>query len=118
MAGKALSPRDPHALGAETQVDAVKIQASTVPVLQPGASSTLLDGECVVLDASGAVIRGLNPTGARIWTLTDGVRTAEAIAKIVSQEWDVRLEQAVTDVLAFLNELSMRGLIQASGGSR
>ena len=48
----------------------------------------------------------LNETGARIWDLMDGVRTADEIAAEIASEFDVEAAAARTYVRGFLDRLS------------
>ncbi len=60
-----------------------------------------------MLDASGTVARGLNETAAQVWELIDGRRTVSEIAVALHGDGDVQ-----ADVLAFLNALLERGLVE------
>lgn len=55
----------------------------------------------------------LNEVGGRIWSLLDGTRTPEDIARVLTSEYDVTEEQALADVLEFLEELDDAGLLNA-----
>jgi hypothetical protein len=53
----------------------------------------------------------LNPTASRIWQLVDGSRSAEDIAVVLTEEYDVDFQQAWQAVNIMLNELSEKRLI-------
>lgn len=71
-----------------------------------------LDGEAVLLDLRSGKYFGLNSTGARVWTsLKDGLERA-AIAKVLTEEFEVDAARARADVDAFIAALMDRGLIR------
>ncbi len=83
-----------------------QIQASSEQV------SCDLAGEAAILDLQNGVYYGLDPVGARIWEL---IQTPREVREIVSQlldEYDVEPGQCENDVLALLDQLSQRGLIE------
>ena len=68
-------------------------------------------GEMILLQPEQEKLMGLNGTGAAVWELLDGKRSAAAIAHDVAAQF-ARDEQAVLrDVLAFLGELEKRRLV-------
>ena len=54
----------------------------------------------------------LNPSGARIWELIDGVRQVKSLHAVLVQEFDVTSEQADSDLGALLSEFNERGMVQ------
>jgi pyrroloquinoline quinone biosynthesis protein D len=82
-----------------------------VPVRRAGSEATRLGRELVVLDAEGKMLRGLNPSGARVWELIDGARCVEQIADQIADEYELPPGRALTDVLTFLEALSARRLV-------
>lgn len=48
----------------------------------------------------------LSPVAARLWELLDGTRTADEILEIICREYDVSREAAMTDLTAFVADLS------------
>jgi hypothetical protein len=76
-----------------------------------GVETAELSGEKVVLDSEGRVLRGLNSTGARVWELVDGTRSAEQIAAVIAQEAGIDEARALADVRAFLDVLLAKKLI-------
>jgi hypothetical protein len=57
------------------------------------------------------MVRMLNPTASRIWQLVNGSRSAEDIAVVLTEEYDVDFQQAWQAVNTMLNELSEKRLI-------
>ena len=67
----------------------------------------------VVLPGAGRFVV-LNRTGAHVFRLLDGERTLEDVAAALSRSYDVPLEQARKDVLAFAGKLLERGAVVKS----
>jgi pyrroloquinoline quinone biosynthesis protein D len=84
---------------------------SLVPRLVPGVETSRLGDEFVVLDGQGRMVRSLNPIGARVFELMDGVRTAEEISGAIASELSVPLDRARRDVLQLLSTLSEWNLV-------
>jgi len=57
-------------------------------------------------------IFALNPVAEFVWKELDGTRSAEQIAKQVTEEFDVEADQAEQDVREFLGELLAARLIE------
>ncbi|MBX5481481.1 MAG: PqqD family protein [Myxococcaceae bacterium] len=89
----------------------MRFSARTIPKRVEGTDGSPLGAEFVVLDAPGRIVRGLNPTGARIFNLCDGRNSAEQIARTIAAEFDADLTTVLPDVLGFLEALGARGLI-------
>ena len=56
-----------------------------------------------------------NEVGAAIWRAIDPSRTAEDIAHLLADEFEVSHEKATDDVLTFLTALEERGLVLRTG---
>ena len=74
-------------------------------------------GAWVVLPLADATIDftgmlTLNETGLMLWNLLNEETTAQDLAKALTEEYDVTLEQAQTDVDAFIAKLSKAGCIE------
>ena len=76
-----------------------------------GVHTATFSGEQVVLDPEGRMLRGLNPTGARVWELLDWRRTVLEIARALATETGVDEARALADASAFLQQLLERRLI-------
>jgi pyrroloquinoline quinone biosynthesis protein D len=100
-------PAKPEDAASEAEVAA----RSLVPRLVPGVETSRLGDEFVVLDGQGHMVRSLNPIGARVFELMDGVRTAEEISAALASELSVPLDRARRDVLALLSTLSEWNLV-------
>ncbi|MDJ0616366.1 MAG: lasso peptide biosynthesis PqqD family chaperone [Calothrix sp. MO_192.B10] len=74
--------------------------------------SSDLAGEAVILQLSTGIYYGLNPVGASIWNLIQQSKTVEEIKNAILEEYEVESEQCESDVLALLQELEAKGLIE------
>jgi pyrroloquinoline quinone biosynthesis protein D len=83
----------------------VSLSLESILRRQPGADASSLNGEVVVLDAEGRMVRALNGTAARVWQLLDGQRTVRQICETIASEFDAGAEAIEADVLTFLNYL-------------
>ncbi len=77
-----------------------------------GAESARLGRDCVVLDAAGEMLRGLNGTAARVWELTDGTKSIEDISSQIAQEYSAPVQRVMPDVLSFVEQLLKAGLVE------
>ena len=89
---------------------------SQVPLKAEGTDASRVGSEFVVLDAAGRMLRGLNPTGARVWELIDGQRSVAEIASCVADEFKVMPELALRDVVPFVTQLAQRRLLMLNDG--
>ncbi|MCG8469528.1 MAG: PqqD family peptide modification chaperone [Gemmatimonadetes bacterium] len=85
-------------------LDATIARADTV------IASDLAD-ESVVVDADRLRYHGLNETGSRIWGLISEPTTVRELCARLADEFDVPTERCEEDVIAFLGDLSQRGVI-------
>ena len=74
------------------------------------------DGGMVVLPVTSEV-KVVNETGSTILSLLDGERSPEDIARIVAEQFDVGLDQALLDVHAFLETAEQQGMIVTGNGA-
>lgn len=82
--------------------------------LSPDALVRQVGEEAVILDLASGTYFGLDPVGARIWTLlAEGRTPADVQARIVT-EYDVEPHQAAADLARLLAELRQAGLLRAS----
>ncbi|MCP3099374.1 PqqD family protein [Myxococcus sp. K15C18031901] len=81
------------------------------PRRRAGADGQRFGADYLLLDAEGRTLRGLNATAVRIWELSDGTRTARAVAEVVAREFSMDVKQVLSDTLRFLSDLARLGLI-------
>jgi hypothetical protein len=74
--------------------------------------SSDVGGETILLSMQSAMYYGLDPVGSRIWELVREPIGVLEIRDVIAREYDVELERCEADVLAFLQELAAKGLIE------
>ena len=70
-----------------------------------------LGEESVILSLDTGTYFGLDPVGTRIWTLLADRNLAE-VAAVIHQEFDAELPQIQEDVLALVEQLIAKRLVQ------
>ena len=80
----------------------------TIP---PQVMARQVGEETVILDLPSGTYFGLDPIGARIWTLMGEGRALAEICTTMLEEYEVEREQLETDVLRLSGELMERGLV-------
>lgn len=91
------------------------LDAGKIPFKTSGSDTSQVGAELVILDAEGRVLRGLNPTGARIWQLIDGRRSLAQIAACVATEFEITADRALEDVAPFVAQLARKNLLRLDG---
>lgn len=71
-----------------------------------------LDGEAVLLDLHSGKYFGLDPVGARIWRLLAENGSIALAYQTLLEEYDVDADRLQHDLLALVDRLASRGLIQ------
>lgn len=61
------------------------------------------------------MLRALNDSAARVWELSDGTRSAEAIAATLAMEFEAAPEAVAADTFQFLTLLGELGLVEDQG---
>jgi hypothetical protein len=74
--------------------------------------STELEGEAVILHLGDGIYYGLNPVGARLWSLLEEPRAVAELRDALVAEYEVDVETAERDVIDLLDELMERGLVE------
>lgn len=93
----------------EKQTDTLDPQCYLVR--SPFLAWRIVDGEAVIISPQERALHNLNEAGTEIWKLADGSRTLAQIAQELTLIYDVTFEEAVQDVLAFVQELSQLGVV-------
>ena len=83
----------------------------SVVVASSGQVSCDLGGEAAILNLDTGIYYGLDPVGARIWSLIETPRSVAAIRDAILQEFDVESERCEKDIFALLEKLLAEGLI-------
>ena len=86
-------------------------ERSTVVAVESQVSSDL-GGEVAILDLGSGMYYGLDEVGARVWELIRNPRAVEEIVDVILDEYDVGAEEGRGDVLALLQELADKGLVE------
>jgi Coenzyme PQQ synthesis protein D (PqqD) len=86
-------------------------ERSTV-VAAKGQVSSDLGGEVAILDLDAGMYYGLEEVGARIWELVQEPRLVEEIQATILKEYEVDPARGRHDVLALLQELVDKGLVE------
>ena len=70
-----------------------------------------IDDETIIISPAESVMHELNDTGSFIWKNVDGRRSAEQIAALLADVYDVSPEIALADTQSLLEQLSARNLL-------
>ena len=71
-----------------------------------------LAGEAAILDLKSGQYYGLNPMGARIWTLIQEPRSIAEVLNTLLNEYEVDASQCEQDVMALVQKMAATGLIE------
>lgn len=89
------------------------------PARSPATAARVVDGEAVIIQPEKGLVSVLNGVGSRIWELSDGTLALEEIARALSVEYQVSLEEARADAQEFVADLVGQGMLVSweQGGS-
>ena len=76
-----------------------------------------LAGEAAILNIKSGVYYGLDPVGARIWTLVQEPRKVAEIQTAITEEYDVEPERCARELTGLLEKLLEEGLIEVRDAS-
>ena len=76
-----------------------------------------LAGEAAILNIKNGVYYGLDPVGARIWSLMQEPRAVSEIQNTITGEYDVEPERCARDLVGLLEKLLAEGLIEVKDSS-
>ena len=88
------------------------ISDRSVVVVAKDQVSCDLAGEAAILNVKSGVYYGLDPVGARIWTLMQEPRAVAEIQNAIASEYEVEPERASRDLVGLLEKLLAEGLIE------
>lgn len=71
----------------------------------------VIGGEAVIVVPSTATVLTLNEVGTRVFTLVDGRRSLEEIARDLVEGFEIDEETAARDTRAFLKELEAKEVV-------
>lgn len=78
----------------------------------PEQVSSDLNGEAVILDLKSGIYYGLNPVGAKIWTLVQEPKTVAQIREVLLEEYEVAPEICHRELIALLYQMEASGLVE------
>jgi hypothetical protein len=85
---------------------------NTIVVAVQGQVSSDLGGEVVILSLEDGIYYGLDEVGARVWSLIQTPTAVASIRDAILEEYDVDAPQCEHDLLALLDDLAARGLVE------
>ena len=77
-------------------------------------ASRVIEGQAVVIVMDEQKLHTLNDVGTFVWTQAEERLQVSDLAERVASEYEVTSEQALTDVLAFADELVRLGALEVS----
>ena len=95
----------------------MSISDGSVVVAAKDQVSCDLAGEAAILNIKNGVYYGLNPVGARIWSLVQKPQSVAEIQRTIAVEYDVEPERCASDLYGLLEKLLAEGLIEMQDGS-
>ncbi len=88
-----------------------EMNARTRIVASKDQVSCDLAGESIILNLKNGIYYGLNPMGARIWSLIQERRRVDEVRDQILDEYEVEREVCERELLALLSDLEENGLI-------
>jgi hypothetical protein len=88
----------------------VTVQSVVVAVKDQVSSD--VGGEAVILHMQSGIYYGLDPVGARIWSLVQQPKSVADLREAVVGEFDVEPARCETDLIELLQKLLTEGLIE------
>jgi hypothetical protein len=76
-----------------------------------------LADEVVMLDLESGMYYGLDAVGARIWNLIQEPKVVNAVRDILLQEYQVDPDRCERELLAFLREMAVHGLVEVQNAA-
>ena len=90
------------------------VSKSSVVVAARDQLSCDLAGEAAILNLKNGTYYGLDPVGARVWSLIQTPRTVGDIRDAILDEYDVEADRCERDLVALLRQLSAAQLIEVN----
>jgi hypothetical protein len=87
------------------------IQLASVVSRSPETLSNSVDDETVLLDVAKSSYYGLGPVASHIWAALAEPVSVSAMVEQLLEEYEVGREQCERDVLIFLRQLYVAGLL-------
>ncbi|MGC1203219.1 MAG: PqqD family peptide modification chaperone, partial [Candidatus Acidiferrales bacterium] len=74
--------------------------------------------EASILNLKNTVYYGLDPVGARVWTLLQQPRSVEQLRDTLLEDYEVESARCENDLLSLLEKMRAEGLIEVRGDAR
>ncbi len=74
------------------------------------------EGEIAILNLKDSVYYGMNDVAGRIWSLIQEPKTMGEIRDILLEEYEIDLETCTRELVALLQDLASRGMIEVNNG--
>ena len=91
------------------------LSVETIVVASQEQVSCPLGDESAFLNLKNSVYYGLDPVGARVWTLLREPKSIGALRDTLLGEYDVEAGRCERDLLALLEKMRGEGLIEVRG---
>jgi Coenzyme PQQ synthesis protein D (PqqD) len=88
------------------------LRTSSIVVVAKEQVSCPLGEESAILNLKNSVYYGLDPVGARVWTLLQQPRSVGELRDTLLSEYDVEARRCEQDLLALLETMRIEGLIE------
>jgi hypothetical protein len=88
------------------------LSLQSIVIATPEQVSCPLGEESAILNLKNTVYYGLNPVGARVWSLLQQARTVSDLRNALLDEYDVDAGRCESDLLVLLEKMRSEGLIQ------
>jgi len=93
------------------------LRSSSIVVVAKEQVSCPLGEESAILNLKNSVYYGLDPVGARVWTLLQQPRSVAELRDTLLTEYEVESGRCEQDLLALLETMRSEGLIEVHATS-
>lgn len=95
-----------------------KVSMASRLVASSGQTSTVVEGEAVIMDSRSGQYFSLSQVGARAWDLVTQPQILSQVRDTILNEYDVDSERCEEDLLRLFEELAEEGLVQIVDSGR
>jgi hypothetical protein len=88
------------------------LSANSIVVMAPEQISCPLGEESAILNLKNSMYYGLDPIGARVWSLLQEPRIVGDVRDALLSEYEVEAGRCESDLLALLEKMLSEGLIE------
>lgn len=92
--------------------EAKLFSGTSIVVASKNQISSDLSNEAVILNLKTGIYYGLDKVGARVWSLIQSPQKLVDVRDVIVEEYDVDPQQCENDLLALLQEMQAKGLIE------